>query len=760
MNRHCRRDATSVSAGVRVYCGLLAAGSCFAQSPQLRDLRDLQHIVSLQEDAVPFLRVHAFGAGETRVGNVMLPYETIVTVVRDTDPAGRFVYDYEVKTLRDAERHFRDSIVMGYNGVVGWTLRRSTFQVGVYDAPLPLNIGTITAGRPAVASHEASIGWHATLPGFFEEYGRTFSEALSIAEVPFQLEVDPVTEDAVLVCQSKDKNQRDRWVLRKQWGYCLQLHEQRDKAGALRLTTEILEATKLTPAFWYPTKVRSQRFDEGGAVKGKHSFDVLEVERMEVFDDAVFAPTFPHGAVVTDHITGKTLRLAGQDAASEGVIREQASHMQGLVDYGRHSGGRWVWWLSAAAVICCSLLFLRRKRGIKSIHPKPSHPRISKVVALLFALPLVQGVSPAAAQEPWIMGVLANCKADNPGIGIMVLVSQFFDDPVSMSEAAVALDCGDGRSLVPTLPRIRRALECKGYRCELVRHVDVQGILGAVRAARGLGILAIDEGLPFPSYVAVAPSRKGVLVARPLVGLIDCVWGDREVGDLNLRMGGASLVVFGTEAVATWRIDHEPEHRFALGAIANSPSAIDISVKNDGLAAMTFESSKSSCSCIDAMEFVPARLEPGCSGCLRLHLVGSRMSSAGSDQLVELQCTLGDIPVVRRLTISASRLATDSAAGPAVVPALAFADADGLGCKQAAISVIVPNGGMVVATRGDPGVEAAPSIMAAVDGGVAVRYCVRWRSDRAIAEFVVRDADGKDSVVQCALLGTLRGMGR
>ncbi len=733
----------------------IAFGGCSpAQGPSIHDLAGIKIAVHQQEAAVRFLRVRAFGTCADKRGGRDCLGETVVTVVRETDPVGRSLLDYELQTVQDAERCFRESMVFGFDGRVSWDLHRSTMQIGVNPAPVPMRSGTLQAGRRPPHNTEWVSGWRATLPGFHEERGRWFSEAMELPEAPFDLAFDQATGNAVLSCVSK-AGTRDQWVLRREWEFCLGSHQCTDRDGTLRQRTEVLDAQRLVAGFWYPRGVRYEVFDSSGAIERTITADIVEVERLEAVPERLFAPTFPHGTAVTDHVTGTVVRVAGPDAEVEEALDGQASQVRALVDY---DGGAtrpapaWHWWVAPPALALLAIGWVRWRASRRVQPVRRRHA--ANGTALLLLLPALAVAGPAAGQEPWVMEQLAGRKAANPGVEAMVLVARYFGQPLSLGAAAAAMSCGEGRTMVPNLARLCSGLGGCGFRCDTVRFADLESLIACARAAKGLGIIALDDGLPYSSYLVVAPSRRGLVVARPVGGARDHEFGDATMVDLANRLAGVALVVRPQEQLAPWKLDSEAFHHVSLGAVRLEPSTVDLPVRNDSGDPLSLLTSRSTCGCIEQVELLPACLGPGCTGSIRLHLVGSRMSATDRDQTVDLECGLGDRPAPRRLVVTARTGVPLPVARAAVVPALAESEGRSADRNQAFVSVIVPNGGSVVAVRGSNGVAATASVLRSVEGGVAVRHSVSWTGDRGWVEFVVRDDHGVDAAVHCDLRAT------
>jgi hypothetical protein len=724
-----------------------SSDSALAQVSVPRTIDALRSIVQKQEQALRFIRVHTTVTSVKRLDGREEPSEIIVDVTQEADPAGRFLKDFALLTGRDASRWFQDSLVEGYNGSIAWTLRRSTQNMGVDDRPVSLKAGTVTAGRPAIGAGAYS-GWAATLPGFYEDRGRWFSEALDIGDAPFELCSDEKTGDVVLSCVSKSTGTTDRWLLAQKWHYCLKKYESILASGVVAWRKEVLEAQQVAPIFWYPVRVQNERFSSDGT-KESTSISDMDVKVLSDLEDSVFAPMFPSGAIVTDHITGQVLRVAGPDGDVEAHLAHQVKSMKELADYGATAISFWLWWMVLIIVMSTGALMMWRRRAGQARRQSHSSRRVAP-----FVLPFMLGANVIAAvpaQEPWVMSVLPDTKVDNSAIGVLVMVNGYFDQSVKVRDAAALLDSGIGRTKASSLIQLRRVLENQRLRCDAVRHANMHSLIAAVRAAKGVGIVEVDDGQPSPGYVVVAPSKRGAIISRPMVGTWDCAPEDREFRKVEVASKGMSLLVRPGVREWCWAIDRDVEYQAYVGTLEPTSSVFEVPVRNGGTGDLSLLSYHSSCGCVSGVELDPVRLASLSSGVLRIRLDATRLSSSGAVQSVDLVLGCGIDKMVRRLFVAAGTRAEVPLAQASVVPSLAIAEVVTSGQCEALVSVIVPNGGLVAAVRGDPGVVAESSSLVAIEGGIAVRYRIRWSGCGAVAQFVVRSHDGRDTALHCDL---------
>jgi hypothetical protein len=341
-------------------------------------------------------------------------------------------------------------------------------------------------------------------------------------------------------------------------------------SGVVAWRKEVLEAQQVAPIFWYPVRVQNERFSSDGT-KESTSISDMDVKVLSDLEDSVFAPMFPSGAIVTDHITGQVLRVAGPDGDVEAHLAHQVKSMKELADYGATAISFWLWWMVLIIVMSTGALMMWRRRAGQARRQSHSSRRVAP-----FVLPFMLGANVIAAvpaQEPWVMSVLPDTKVDNSAIGVLVMVNGYFDQSVKVRDAAALLDSGNA----------------------------------------------------------------------------------------------------------------------------------------------------------------------------------TRLSSSGAVQSVDLVLGCGIDKMVRRLFVAAGTRAEVPLAQASVVPSLAIAEVVTSGQCEALVSVIVPNGGLVAAVRGDPGVVAESSSLVAIEGGIAVRYRIRWSGCGAVAQFVVRSHDGRDTALHCDL---------
>lgn len=723
------------------------SGMLVGQEPVL-DLVQIRDLVQKQEKAVRFVRGESYKTN-VRVdpqGHVHRMGECKLDFVIEWHAAGRTRLDYEFMTGQhvSSKVFHRWADAVGYDGNVTWVLSKTRQEEG--GPLLPMRSASVQSRRAAIATGYPETGFHCTLTGFYSDLGRPFLEALANKDAPWTIDCHGDKQVVRLAVGDRRQKVVHSWFLAQLWSYCLKRYERRSNDGALLDHFEVVEAVKIHPDLWYPTKVRGGGPLAGAPGQGVWELDVFGVQASNECDESVFAPRFPAGTVVTDLDTKEQVVMAPADAELGGKLLEQVRTMEQLILYEQPQRRWWQVVLAAVAGVAGVTLLLRRSK----------RPRVGKFgatpPAALAGLGCCLLAANAGAQEPWIMRTMPGCRADNCGVNCVALVAAFFGADVSLAEVEARLGCGESRMQAVSMSSLQACLVGMGLGVTAFRAQELEVVKRAFPRHRSLAILHVATGGPVPHYYVVGPGRKGLVIVDPGVHVDDHALDDRYAQRLAGGLTGIGLLVVPLTDLATRGIQDEERWEIDLGWMAGGERTVDLPVRNDSRLPLMLRAATSDCGCFRHAVLVPGVLPAGTAGKLRCSVDPARMGSEPKLQWVELQFDQGGQPLERRLGLRGARLEQGPAeVRPLVQPSLLFAKRLSDGVCHGQVTVLVPTGGRVAEWRGSEGVRAVSGCMEPVAGGVLVQFGLDWSESHAAIEFSVQDVKGNITRVSCIL---------
>jgi hypothetical protein len=724
--------------------------------PVITDLDGLRALVRRQERLVRFVSGRAAGLKTAdEAGRSVRNGEVLLSFVREGDPCGRSLLDYTRNTLisNDRQRVYVVSSLLGYDGSVSWSLERSTMLEGRDEAPVALRTAQVTHDRSIAHYTEACTGWCATLPGFYEQRKSYFSDVLERAEVPFELRVAE-DGDLVLSCRSKGDAVLEQWELPREWSHCLRRYTKTNAAGLLLQSYVISEAVQLHAEFWYPKTVSFHTTDFGGQQNQRLELALDDIQLMAHVSASVFQPRFPHGTVVTDVTTGHTVTVAAPDAELSKIIDEQAVDMRQLVLYEPSASRPW---LLASAIVggvlaIAGSLWLRaswRRRTKRNVTP-PGRRRHLADVSLSAALAALLSTAPRA-QAPWCMRYLCEQYGDNCALNASLLACAYFQVDVSACVMADRLGCSHYRTESVSLDRIGAAIDEVGLSARGFRRATLEDVGGQCAEQSAIAVVHVAAGGPSGHYYVVTAIDNKLVVADPSYEVYCGALGDPRMTRLASRFTGCGVLITNVERRTAWSLCTQGDWSVSLGKVGRTPRVVSIPVTNDGPCALSLKKHDSTCGCVEDVVMEPMTLGPGHRGEIRLRLDGARLHGGVARQRIGLTFDVAGRARNREIRIETARSDEPASALPCVVPSLAFADATKDRQSHALVHVVVPNRGRVAGWTGSDGVEATPSVVESIEGGVTQAYRVDWTGDRAMLVFRVLDVGGTETRVPCFL---------
>ncbi len=715
------------------------AGLLMAQQPLPLD--GVAQLVARQERAVAFVRGKSFSVhtAEERDEPVRVA-EAMVSFVRDTDPVGRSLLDYHVRTGQTQQGGFRRvEEQFGYDGTISWYVELTTMVEGVDDAPAPSRSGGIQYERNPTHASEGATGWFATMPGFFAIRGARFSQVMARSSTPFSVEARG--PDVVLRRGSREGRQSEEWELRSDRAYCLARYR-RTVDGVLDRELEIAAATPIHPHLWYPTKIVYWNARGGGWSNLRQTIEIENVDAPASVPDETFQPRFPHGSRVTDHATGDTVTIAGTDGEIEAMIARQAHAMRGLVSSAEGGGTRWL--RIAGLIGMCAggvLLGWRWRRSART----PAAARRARRTGRIGAgavLGVFATATFASAQTPRMFEHMAGVHADNCGVNAVALGAAFHGRPLAVAEIASRLGCEPNRNSPVSLDRIAAVLSGLTLEVRPFRDASLSVLRAACLQQRAIAIVHTATAAGGGHYYVVAPAAQGLVLANPMGRTTVHSLDDPTCRRLAEVFTGCGLLLAAATAPRPWCLDREPARELQLGTLAVGEHVVDVPLATTPGGDWSLVRFETSCGCVRDV-----RLE---RGLLQVVLDAARLTGSPTPQHVVLHVMRMGKSHRRDLRVVASAASTPAPVPPSVVPSLVRSDAAGPS-HHAFVEVTVPDGGSVVGWRSPDGATATPSTVRAIGRAVAVRHRVDWQHAHAGLEFTVRDANGVDHRIRCHL---------
>lgn len=564
----------------------------------------------------------------------------------------------------------------------------------------------------------------------------------------------------ILSCRSGDDDVVEEWTLRPDWAYCCAGYR-KTKQGIVEVERKVESAKELRPDFWYPTKTVYRNFDKAGNQVGKNVTEVLVVELLQEVPAGTFEPRFEPGVVVTDEIVGGNYVVGRDDGELERYIHRQASEFRARVDYGSFGGIVRSFGRPAALVLAAFGLgfwLLRRFRGQRTVrgrHGRRSEPTVPPQTAPLMLLTLAMLTPPVLAQTPFIAQEMPGVKFDCCALNAVAFVYAFYDLAAKPADLADRLGCDSARTRPVDLERMRQGLLASGeLAVEAVRGVSLAQVAERVAECRGIAIVHAATGAAAGHCYVLATAGDQMIAADPGHGTFTGRPGEASMRRLENAFTGVALVITPRTTLPTWRLGDSASHPVELGAVGARIREERIAVVNAGQAPLSIAAARSSCGCFQEARLEPAQLAAGAAGTLLLRIDGSRLGEGATEQPVAIEFAIGQRPWPARLLLRALRSMDSRAAQPAVVPSLATAQPSEDGTSHAFLAVIHGAGGLVVDHRTIPGAEVTASVVDLVHGeatAIARRYRVDWRGTDTLVDFLVRDANGQDTVLRCNL---------
>lgn len=658
--------------------------------------------------------------------------ETIVTARMSGAPGGPCVALLRKQVSRwiDGPADFAEKTgAVSYDGRVGVVLDLTT---GPRGSTAVINRAAVFPERPNKLNWVAVVsGWSESVFGFFEEDGLRFSEVLQ--QDPAAFACNEIVNQAGGL-QLRTPPQPDAAGINRIWYFdrmpALALVRYEELLGDTLVRVDTISSfCELKEGIRYPVSGERVLFDSKGKRQSKWSFR-CEAVRKDEHDETAQQPwivDFPPGTFVNDTILDSTYRIGLPKSDLAHVISRQASEARSVMDPGILSGrGRVLggatraregthavrisWLIGIASLfggmVLIWLTFRRdRVRGVGR----------GLLLAVMW-LVAVEGHS--FAQEATIIPeVLGESRAQNCAVNTAAFVLDTLRKPVDDYDL-LAADLGCGMSSwdrAVSLRDIKRVLEERGLLVTgFAGAEDLRSVLDILDEKRGICIVHLANGREEVGHYAVLVSHENekVYIVDPGVS---ASW--QSVSDAEARIGslvtgfglsvsvGASFPEGGASERGPIVWDGlEGFLEVPFGDVDPSAGLVarDVIVRNSLSDEIRLIDTKSSCSCVKALEFVGDgdSVPAGGRGVLRTTIDASRLSPGKISTTSLIRFSVGGEQRQVSATIT-YRVSSSASAVPHCIPTtlnLARISA-GSSIVRGTIRVVLPGGERVTASR-------------------------------------------------------------